>query len=207
MTGLSPRQIINASNEIDNDEDLGFYSDRIAFYNSSSTLNTAEGNDSITGIVSQNIDYFFEHYGIANDYEGRIDTGTGNDIITGIIQAGIYGDGIYNGIDSIDTGDGNDLITGISQTGDGIVNQRGTIDTGDGQDTITGLGLSLGILLEEGSALDTGKGNDTITGIASYCGIRNYSPTFNTNDGDDIITGNKALLSLWYKIDQPIQLG
>jgi hypothetical protein len=179
---LAGNDIINASNEINNDDDIGFYSDRFAFHNSFSTLNTAEGNDSITGIVSQNIDYFFDHSGIHNDYGGKIDTGAGNDTITGIVQAGIYGNGIYNGIGTINTGDGNDSITGISQTGTGIVNQGGTIDTGDGQDTITGIGL-LGIWLDKGSALDTGGGNDTI--ITS--GINNSEATINTGNGEDSI--------------------
>jgi len=179
---LAGNDIINASNEINNDDDdIGFYSDRFAFHNSDSTLNTAEGDDSITGIVTQNIDYFFGHAGIANDYEGRINTGDGNDIITGIIQEGIYGSGIYNERGSIETGDGNDAITGISPTGTGIVNQRGTINTGDGQDTITGIGLS-GMWLDQNSVLDTGRGNDTI--ITSN--IRSDA-TINTGDGEDSI--------------------
>ncbi len=181
---LAGNDVINASNEINNDDDdIGFYSDRFAFHNSFGTLNTAEGNDSITGIVSQNIDYFFNHYGINNDYGGKIYTGAGSDMITGIVQAGIYGSGIYNGIGNIiNTGDGDDSITGISPTGVGITNQGGTIDTGDGQDTITGIGLS-GMWLDRNSVLDTGRGNDTII----TTNIKIDDATINTGDGEDSI--------------------
>jgi len=201
---LAGNDIINADNKliIEDDEYYGFDPNKFAFYNSG-TLNTAEGNDSITGIVSQNTDYSGAHYGILNEpvnnLGGRIDTGDGNDLITGIIQAGIYGDGIGNVKGgSIDTGDGNDKIIGISHTHIGIKNDNGFINTGNGKDTITGTGILMGIgfindNINTGSVLDTGKDNDTITGSGDTWGIYNQSATFNTNDGDDIIIGNSKL--------------
>ncbi len=171
---LAGNDIINADNEIV-DKDTYYYPGAFpnisAFSNQGTTLNTAEGNDEITGVVSQKAeDWVWNHYGILNELggnynlEGRIDTGDGNDKIFGIIQPGINGDGIYNNKSTIDTGDGDDKIIGISHTHMGINNGNGFINTGNGKDTITGIGVTWG--------------------------IRNYSATFNTNDGDDIITGN-----------------
>jgi len=110
--------ILKADNEIEE----GYAFHYVAFENQS-TLNTAEGNDSITGIVSQKIDFsWWEHFGILNERlfpnldTGTIDTGDGDDVITGIIQPNIFGNGIENSDASIDTGDGNDKIIGTSQT-------------------------------------------------------------------------------------------
>jgi hypothetical protein len=196
---LAGNDIINADNELDNADDYpGNNPNRVAFYNQGGTLNTAEGNDSITGIVSQNINSNGNKYGILNEYKARIDTGNGDDIITGIVQAGIYGNGIGNVNSSIDTGDGNDEILGISATLTGIYlegfYENSSINTGNGQDAITGIGLSFGIVLSSDSSnavLDTGKDNDTITGIGGFTGIRNSS-AIHSNDGDDIITGNSG---------------
>jgi hypothetical protein len=186
---LAGNDIINADNERSDDDDFpGAYPYRVAFYNEA-TLNTAEGNDSITGIVSQNTDYPWDHYGILNESgnygrEGRIDTGDGNDIIRGIIQLGIYGDGIYNKRGTIDTGDGDDKIIGLSERGEGIVMEGGTIITGDGQDTVSGIGASYGMYLYSDSILDTGEDNDIITGSINSSGI------INTGSGNDSIIAN-----------------
>jgi hypothetical protein len=183
---LAGNDIINADNERSDDDDFpGAYPYRVAFYNEA-TLNTAEGNDSITGIVSQNTDYPWDHYGILNkpgNYrrDGRIETGDGNDIIRGIIQPGIYGDGIFNERGTIDTGDGDDKIIGLSEGGEGIVMEGGTISTGDGQDTVSGIGATYGMYLYSASILDTGEDNDIITGRISSSGI------INTGNGDDSI--------------------
>jgi len=204
--------ILNADNEIEEGSDLpGAHPNKAAFINES-TLNTAEGNDSITGIVSQKTGNS-EHFGIWNRrlfdfYTATIETGDGNDVITGIIQPDIFGNGIENSGGSIDTEDGNDKIIGTTQTNIGINHEKGSINTGNGQDTITGtagyLGIQIGIFMgpQLWSVLDTGKDNDIITGIggegiepdsptlygSSRIGISNYA-TFNTDDGDDIITG------------------
>jgi hypothetical protein len=206
---LAGNDILTADNETEGE--YGFY--YVAF-NNQSTLNTGEGNDSITGIVSQKTDRPWEHFGILNDRSfsnvdpGRIDTGDGDDVITGIIQPDIFGNGIENSDGSIDTGDGNDKIIGTTQTNIGIYDREGFINTGNGQDTITGtagfLGIQIGTYLGPQllSVLDTGKDNDIITGIggegieadsptlygSSRIGIWNFA-TFNTDDGDDIITG------------------
>jgi hypothetical protein len=187
---LAGNDIINADNEISDDDDFPDpYPNRIAFYNQS-TLNTAEGNDSITGTVSQNIYDSWTHYGILNEpgnynREGRIDTGDGNDIILGIIESGINGDGIYNKRGTIDTGDGDDQIIGLSDqasNGTGIVMEGGIISTGNGQDTVTGYGANtFGIYLYSGSILDTGEDNDIITGGINSSGI------INMGDGNDSI--------------------
>jgi len=194
--------IINADNKLilEDDESYGAFPNRVAFENNG-TLYTAEGNDSITGIISQNAAPW-EHYGILNEpintFGGRIDTGDGNDLLTGIIQAGIYGDGIGNVRGGrIDTGDGDDSIIGISHTHIGLKNDNAFINTGNGKDTITGTGILMGIYfgadnIDTGSVVDTGKDNDTITGSGAG-GIFNQSATLNTNDGDDIITGNGKL--------------
>jgi hypothetical protein len=178
---LAGNDIINADNEISDGDDFPDpYPNRIAFYNQT-TLNTAEGNDSITGIVSQNIYYGEQHYGIWNDSgnynrEGRIETGDGNDIIVGIIQQGsdsvIFGYGIYNKGGTIDTGDGDDKIIGNSEGGPGIVMEGGTISTGDGQDTVSSFGATTyAIFLSSASILDTGEDNDIITGGVLSSGI------------------------------------
>jgi hypothetical protein len=202
--------ILNADNEIEEGSDPpGAHPNRAAFINES-TLNTAEGNDSITGIVSQKTGNG-KHFGILNQRlfsdvdTNTIDTGDGDDVITGIIQADIFGNGIENLDGSIDTGDGNDKIIGTSQTDIGINDEKGSINTGNGQDTITGTGGGWGIYLLSGGVLDTGKDNDIITGIGGNediqadsaniyglggrIGIWNNNATINTNDGDDIITG------------------
>jgi hypothetical protein len=192
---LAGNDIITADNERSDDDDFpGAFQYRVAFYNQS-TLNTAEGNDSITGIVSQNTDYRWQHAGILNEFwsfsdQARIDTGDGNDIILGIIQPGIYGDGIYNRIGTIDTGDGDDKIIGLSEGGSGIVMEGSTIITGDGQDTVTGIGNGYGIVLLSASVLDTGKDNDIITGSSIYSeGI------INTSSGEDSIISQGMLIN------------
>jgi hypothetical protein len=191
---LAGNDIINADNEISDDDNFpDLYPNRIAFHNQN-TLNTGEGNDSITGTVSQNIYYDWTHYGILNEpgnynREGRIDTGDGNDIIIGIVESGIdgnlFGDGIYNKRGTIDTGDGDDTIFGRSDQGGGgtgIVIEGGTISTGNGQDTVTAYGANTyGMRFYSGSILDTGEDNDIITG-----GIANWG-IINMGDGNDSI--------------------
>jgi len=190
---LAGNDIITAYNERSDDDDFTGANQYITAFENTSTLNTAEGNDSITGIVSQNPDYYpWDLYGIRNEFwyspdQGRIDTGEGNDIITGIIQAGINGDGIYNNKGTINTGDGDDKIIGLSEGGEGIVMTGGTISTGDGQDTVTGIGTGYGMYLYSFtysvSVLDTGKDNDIITGSSIY----NSSGIINTSSGEDSI--------------------
>ena len=183
---LAGNDIINADNEINDDFYYpGAYPNRVAFYNQA-TLNTAEGNDEITGVVSQNTDFPWEHHGILNEpgnylREGRIDTGDGNDILFGIVQPGIYGNGISNKGGTIDTGDGDDKIIAISYTAGALVIEQGTISTGDGQDKVSGVSPTYGIFLHSGSVLDTGKDNDIITGSIYSAGI------INTGSGEDFI--------------------
>jgi len=169
------------------------------------TLNTAEGNDRITGIHRPNESEPYpddprglgnvRSYGIFNE-RGTIDTGDGNDLITGISEAkegigshsSFYPFGIENDNGIINTGDGNDAIMG---TGDiGIYNDVSSIlDTGKGDDLITGIGR-VGIL-NFIATIDTGSGNDIITGIGNDLysnGIYNFQ-SINTGDGNDTITG------------------
>jgi hypothetical protein len=142
------------------------------------TLNTAEGNDKITGIHRP------------NPSEPYPDNPTG--------QGNVRSYGIFNERGTIDTGDGNDLITGISEAKEGIgshstfypfgiENYNGIINTGDGSDAIVGIG-DIGIYNDFSSILDTGKGNDFITGIGRH-GIINFIATLDTGSGNDVITG------------------
>ena len=196
---LAGNDIINADNEISGGGFPDPYQNNIAFYNQS-TLNTAEGNDSITGIISQRSDYReYIHYGILNEpgsygREGRIDTGEGNDIITGTIQVGsdgsdIIGDGIYNKRGTIETGDGDDRIMGHSEGGTGIMMEGGIISTGNGQDTVSGIGATGGIFLTLDSIIDTGEGNDIVTGRINSSGI------INTGSGEDSILFPRELFN------------
>ena len=172
--------------------------------NAYATLNTATGNDRITGIVKNSENFFEEdsHSGITNSF-GTINTEDGDDTITGIIQnpTSHFGPsgGIYNHYATINTGDGNDIITGTAEPiitdsnqvrAAGIRSEYSTIDTGDGNDTITGTGLeglSAGIDLNSGGTFNTGKGDDIITGIGA---ILNLMVTFNTGEGNDTIIGS-----------------
>jgi hypothetical protein len=182
-----------------------FYSISTGFYNIG-TLNTANGNDIITGISSPNDPYnspydpmglYKKSYGILTE-AGTIDTGNGNDIITGISEATIsdgttnHNFGIHIGSNStIDTGKGNDTITG-SGLDFGILNY-GTIYTDEGNDLITGTsGDRFGGSIVTSGLIDTGDGNDTITGTAtgtarSDVGLSSNG-TIDTGNGNDIIT-------------------
>jgi len=181
----------------------------------SGTLNTGDGNDTMTGIINRREipfvapyeDYpsylFWVKYYSANSsgiYNiGSIYTGEGNDRITGINEAvsspgsgSTYG--IYTEGGTIDTGGGNDIITGITQRDNGIKSLNTTINTGDGSDTITGTSRDYaGIYLDGTGGLNTGAGNDIITGTSRLYGIFNYFDTFlNTGDGNDTVTGNST---------------
>jgi hypothetical protein len=179
-----------------------FYSISTGFYNIG-TLNTANGNDIITGISSPNDPYnstydpmgfYKKSYGILTE-AGTIDTGNGNDIITGISEATIsdgtnnHNFGIHIGSNStIDTGNGNDTITGSGL--DFGISNSGTIHTDEGNDLITGTkGDGLGCGLANGGVINTGDGNDRITGTTKgEDGILN-ADTIDTGNGNDIITG------------------
>jgi hypothetical protein len=155
-------------------------------YNYLGTLNTADGDDIITGTITGTKNTPDFSCGILN-LAGTINTGNGNDIITGIGTLGIYIGGA-----TLDTGDGNDIITGIgSNGGRGVYLNFGSINTGDGDDTITGSGASssAGIDVNSLGSLDTGKGNDIITGTSgSGYGIVNFL-IINSGEGNDKITG------------------
>jgi hypothetical protein len=155
------------------------------------TINTGDGNDTITGLVSEDFYSIVAVPGIRN-VRGIIDTGDGDDIITGI---GNYDVGISNEPGTINTGGGDDIITGISKKNYGIDSRNGNITTGDGNDTIMGSGGSgYGILFLSGD-IDTGEGNDIITGDGESgiaCGTNDFTNVkgrINTGEGDDIITG------------------
>jgi hypothetical protein len=181
---------------------MGFYNIGTGFYNIG-TLNTADGNDIITGIHSPTDPYnslglYIKSYGLINK-AGTIDTGNGNDIITGISEARINDGsrfsnfGIYNYFNStLDTGKGNDIITGKGLDF-GILNY-GTIHTDDGNDLIAGTsGDIYGSSLHNLGVITTGDGNDSIIGRAtgtarSAVGVYN-SDTIDTGNGNDIITG------------------
>jgi len=176
---------------------------KLSGVSNSGTLNTADGNDTISGTGNSISGTGNSISGIYNS--GTLNTGDGNDIIRGIRNQGEdnfndfdydFGYGIYAETGStIDTGDGNDLISGISQarTGRGIETYYGTINTGDGNDTIAGTGNGYGMSIHYGGIIDTGKDNDIITGVATDYGdgISNFS-TLNTGDGNDTITGTNT---------------
>jgi len=180
-----------------NGDGTGFYNIGTGFYNIG-TLNTADGNDIITGIHTDPYNSIgldnIKSYGIRTE-AGIIDTGNGNDIITGISEARISDGssfsnlGIHIGSNSIiDTGKGSDTITG-SGFDFGILNY-GTIHTDDGNDLITGAkGDQLGSALHNLGVINTGDGNDRITGTTKgEDGIFN-GDTIDTGNGNDIITG------------------
>ena len=149
----------------------------------SSTLNTDDGNDIITG---NSTDY---GHGIINT--GVINTGNGNDIITATASTTQYSFALSN-FSIIDTGEGNDIITGIGITGTGNVGiynsnygqSHPQINTGEGNDIIT----AIGDFINEGR-INTGNGNDF---IFAYQGLNNSSSSFSystidTGNGNDII--------------------
>jgi len=175
-------------------------------FNFLGTLNTADGNDTITGITL-GLESYWEGYGIYN--AGNIYAGDGNDIITGIDQteavSGSYrmSSGLCALAGTFDTGDGNDIITGISKEGDGIfLFGNSSIDTGKDNDIITGTGFTSGLMLF--GPIDTGDGNDTITGTGSAAdsefvnsfGISNYD-TINTGNGEVVITGTGSTFGIY----------
>jgi len=180
----------------------GFYNIGTGFYNIG-TLNTANGNDIITGIHSptdpyNSIGLDVKSYGILHE-AGTIDTGNGNDIITGISEAIIddgtafTGFGIYIGSNStLDTGKGNDIITARGRYF-GILNY-GIVHTDDGNDLITGTsGEGLSSSVHNLGVINTGDGNDTITGTPTgtawiEVGIYN-ADTIDTGNGNDTIIG------------------
>ncbi len=94
-----------------------------------STINTGDGNDTITGTgLLSYADYGIRLWGTS------FDTGKGNDTITGTSSYV----GFYNTFDSsFNTDEGNDIITGNTSANTGFINQ-GFMDTGDGNDIITG---------------------------------------------------------------------
>jgi hypothetical protein len=117
---------------------------------------------------------------------GIANTLAGNDVITGTGEYGVitgtfeYG----NNVTTLNTGDGNDEITGTT-TMYPQYNPRSRLEHG-----------MYGIIIGYGSTLDTGKGDDIITGSAKTpdditgisMGFINLG-TFNTDDGNDTITG------------------
>jgi hypothetical protein len=166
------------------------YTGIFGFYNPG-RLNTADGNDIITGFIpNQNVGGFFT-VALYNE-GGTIDTGNGNDIIAGRyggddnvdpnVGYGIHSQGTIN------TGDGDDLITGTApRNGGGIDFNAGDIITGNGNDIINGIG-GIGLSNNNDSNINTGNGDDIITGIG-MAGLQNNYATITTDNGNDIITG------------------
>jgi hypothetical protein len=166
------------------------FQDRFSSIFNSGTLNTADGNDIITGTISRIEDSpnYYSYYGIYNI--GSIYTGDGNDKIKG---SGVYGLVNYS---TITTDNGNDIISGIGEGGAAGLYTRGTINSGEGNDIIIGTNTSgpgYGIFNGFGtppdevasSTIDTGDGNDVIIGRAS-AGILNIG-IINTGNGADYI--------------------
>ena len=153
-------------------------------YINTGSINTGDGNDTITGSSSTFLIGFSR--GIDVNYLGSLDTGKGKDIITG---TGLYGITNHN---LLNTGDNDDIITGTGGTaGNGIANS-GMFDTGDGNDIITGtlfgnfLGFGSYSIYNTGT-FNTGDGNDIITATGTEYGIYNNDGTINTGDGKDSI--------------------
>ncbi len=151
------------------------------------TINTAEGNDTITGT---GIDPNRISMGIYNE-GGTINTGKGNDVITGTGSfIGIFNQLIFGGGAVIDTGEGNDIIVGSGAQG---IDNQGTINTVEGNDTINASGTDNGIRNSGtiNTSINTGKGNDTINASGFFTGIENGG-TINTGQGNDIITATST---------------
>jgi hypothetical protein len=117
---------------------------------------------------------------------GIANTLAGNDVITGTGEYGVLIGTIEfgNRVATLNTGDGNDEITGTT-TMYPQYNPRSRLDHG-----------MYGMIIGYGSTIDTGKGDDIITGSAKTPDdIRGISQgfinlgTFNTDDGNDTITG------------------
>jgi hypothetical protein len=117
---------------------------------------------------------------------GIANTLAGNDVITGTGEYGVLIGTIEfgNRVATLNTGDGNDEITGTT-TMYPQYNPSSRLDHG-----------MYGIIIGYGSTIDTGKGDDIITGSAKTPddingisqGFINLG-TFNTDDGNDTITG------------------
>jgi hypothetical protein len=165
------------------------------------TLNTDDGNDTVTGYATSSGN------GITIGFGSTLDSGKGNDVIIGYsFRNG--GNGIVN-VGTFNTSDGNDWIS-ASGSENGFIN-RGVFNTDDGDDTITGFSSRFGIITDPGSILDTGNGEDSISfsgsfinrggvflgdGNDSITNIRSFAPNFEnfnfigTGDGDDKIWAN-----------------
>jgi hypothetical protein len=159
----------------------GAFSIEAAFFNSG-TLDTAEGNDIITG--SNIYDEGFVNRGTFN-------TGEGNDTIIGhgyIDAFANYG--------TFTTGEGDDVIEGIYGRGDAIYSAEGSIfDTGDGNDRIRG--ASYGGIYNGSNNFTTGDGNDTIEGgfSTNYYNAIDNAGLINTGNGEDYISSLGGLIN------------
>jgi len=163
---------------IDNTTNRFIFDYTFGIYSVSSTLNTGNGDDLITGNATESGIYIFL---------GTLNTGNGNDIIRG--SGGSQG--IINFQATFNTSGGNDIVTGTGGfTG---IHNGGHMNSGDGDDIITGLNTKEGGIGIDNSSgypeysaiIDTGNGNDTIIGSGTG-GIINYG-TINTGNGEDSI--------------------
>ena len=93
----------------------------VGIYNEIGTIDTGDGNDTITGITPRGTGIFSR--------DSTINTGDGNDIISGLIEEAGPRDAyaIFTAKSTIDTGDGNDTITDITPRGTGIFSRDSTI--------------------------------------------------------------------------------
>ncbi|MCX5949452.1 MAG: hypothetical protein NTY67_15200 [Cyanobacteria bacterium] len=144
--------------------DSNSYVNNVGIYNAG-TINTGTGNDTITGVTTNNGVGIYSTFGTTN-------TGSGNDTITGIRTGSgisstdtlLFNIGIFNDEFTIDTGTGNDIISG---TGNDIIIG---MSTGAGNDTLIGFGagnfhggngidkilFSEGIYVISGSTINSG---------------------------------------------------
>jgi hypothetical protein len=165
-----------------NDRIIGVSNESDGIHVISGSINTGNGNDTITGSAGSNAS--FESAGININGFSRIDTEKGKDVITGTGYVGIRNSGLLN------TGDDNDFIKGESIATEnpsangtysiGIYNS-GTINTGDGNDEISSSNVSFAYGISNVGLIDTGDGNDHIDTNARIAN----NGTINTGNGDD----------------------
>jgi hypothetical protein len=181
--------IITGFSKVSMSEGIYLYSGNPYSDDKGATINTGNGNDTITGTGNRSGIDISGSRSISNG--SSIDTGNGNDIITG---TGIdYGINFNSANNSIDTGKGDDIITGTGNWAIGIYSSSSYVNTGDGNDTITGIGYTFSIYNK--GTINTGDGNDVIIGSSpnnSDDGFMINDGIINTGNGEDSIIFDKG---------------
>ena len=96
-----------------------------------STLDTGDGNDTVTGTgKGESGD---RGVGIVIAFDSTLDTGDGNDVVTGSTVEGLAGIRVFDDC-TLTTGDGNDIVNALN----GGFSGGGTVNLGAGKDVLKG---------------------------------------------------------------------